>query len=205
MATRPRPKQSAATPVRQRILEAAFSAFMEGGFAATSTLEIATRARVSKRALYEEVGNKEEMLIACITERARRLPAPADFPELRDRAAFGQALVAFGEKLLRETTDPTVVAVFRLAVAEAIAAPAVARALETIAVGPTRAALRDLMRKARVANLVEGDPAEMAEVFSGALWGSLMLNLLLRAAERPGQREITRRAERAAAALLKLY
>ena len=38
-------------PMRQRILEAAFSAFMERGFAETSTLEIATRAKASKREL----------------------------------------------------------------------------------------------------------------------------------------------------------
>ena len=39
------------TPARERILDAAFSAFMEGGFAETSTLEIATRARLKTRAL----------------------------------------------------------------------------------------------------------------------------------------------------------
>ena len=52
------------TAVRERILEAAFAAFMESGYATTSTLEIATRARVSKRELYALVGNKQEMLIA---------------------------------------------------------------------------------------------------------------------------------------------
>jgi AcrR family transcriptional regulator len=31
--------------VRERILEAAFAAFMKSGYATTSTLEIATRAR----------------------------------------------------------------------------------------------------------------------------------------------------------------
>ena len=40
------------TAVRERILEAAFAAFMKNGYATTSTLEIATRARVSKRDLY---------------------------------------------------------------------------------------------------------------------------------------------------------
>ena len=40
---------------RSRILEAAFAAFMENGYAATTTLEIATRARVSKRELYARV------------------------------------------------------------------------------------------------------------------------------------------------------
>ena len=52
------------TAVRKRILEAAFRAFMKSGYAAASTLEIATRARVSKRELYALVGNKQKMLIA---------------------------------------------------------------------------------------------------------------------------------------------
>ena len=62
-------------PVRGRILEAAFSAFTERGFAETSTLEIATRARASKRELYALFGSKQDMLVACISERAKRLTA----------------------------------------------------------------------------------------------------------------------------------
>ena len=56
--------------VRSRILDAAFALFMQHGYAATSTLEIATRARVSKRDLYTLVGNKQEMLAACVSARA---------------------------------------------------------------------------------------------------------------------------------------
>ena len=70
---------------RERILDAAFAAFMKSGYATTSTLEIATRARVSKRELYAEVGNKQEILIACISERATRLKVPADLPVPHDR------------------------------------------------------------------------------------------------------------------------
>src|SRR3979490_256932 len=73
------------TPVRQRILDAAFSAFMESGFAETSTLEIATRARVSKRELYALVGSKQEMLMACIGEGDHRWQAATDQAELHDR------------------------------------------------------------------------------------------------------------------------
>ena len=68
-----RRQESGDETARGRILEAAFAAFMKNGFANTSTLEIATRARVSKRELYTLVGNKQEMLIACISERAKRL------------------------------------------------------------------------------------------------------------------------------------
>jgi hypothetical protein len=78
---------------------------------------------VSKRELYALVGNKQKMLIAAIGERAKRLQAPADMPMLRDRATLAQVLTAFGTQVMREVSDPTVVAVFRLAIAEAIQAP----------------------------------------------------------------------------------
>src|SRR6185437_15625453 len=118
--------------VRGRILDAAFAAFMQHGYAATSTLEIATRARVSKRSLYSLVGNKEKMLAACITERARRLRMSADLPTPRDRETLMEVLAGFGTQLLREVTDPAVLGVFRLAIAEALRAPEVAHALDSI-------------------------------------------------------------------------
>jgi AcrR family transcriptional regulator len=140
--------------VRQRILSAAFSTFMERGYTPTSTLEIATRAHVSKRALYALVGNKREMLAACISERAKRLQPPADLPEPRDREALGRALAAFGARLVREVSDPTVIAVFRLAIAEAVRAPEIARALDSIGYETIRAALREIMTRARSAGLL---------------------------------------------------
>src|SRR6516164_4418745 len=48
---------------RAQFLSAAFVAFTKSGYAAASMLEIATRARVSKRELYALVGNKQEMLV----------------------------------------------------------------------------------------------------------------------------------------------
>ena len=209
MATRSTPKapQEAddQVPARRRILDAAFAAFMERGFAETSTLEIATRARVSKRELYALVGSKQEMLAACIAERARRLQMPSGLPEPHDREALARTLVAFGTQLLREVSDPTVIAVFRLAIAEAVRAPEVARALNSTGVETSRAALREIMTSARSAGLLGGEIAEMAEQFAGLLWGNLMTGLLLRVAERPSSREIARRADAATAALLQLY
>src|SRR6476620_10862013 len=158
-STRKQPQENAdEIPARRRILDAAFSAFMEGGYAQTSTLEIATRARVSKRELYALFGNKEAMLVACITERAQRLKAPADLPELRDRETLAKVLIAFGTGLLTETTDPVVVAVFRLAISETVHAPKVAQALDSIARRPTRDALQEIMANAKSAGLVPGDP-----------------------------------------------
>jgi len=193
------------TGVRERILKAAFAAFMRSGYATTSMLEIATRARVSKRELYALVGNKQEMLIACISNRARRLDAPSNLPVPRDRETLTQVLTSFGTKLVREVSDPTVIAVFRLAIAEAVQAPEVARALNSIGREASRAALRKIMAQAQASGLLAGRPAEVAQQFAGLLWGDLMVSLLLGVAERPNPREIAGRARAAAAAFLQLH
>jgi AcrR family transcriptional regulator len=204
-ALKPVPAGDQTGMVRGRILEAAFAAFTGRGFAETSTLEIATRARVSKRELYALFGSKQEMLIACISERARRLTMPADLPEPRDRATLARTLSAFGAQLLRETSDPAVVAVFRLAIAEAVRAPEVGRMLNDIGIETSRGALRELMRRASAAKLLDGEPAELADHFAGLLWGNRMLGLLLDTAARPAAREIVARAEAATEAFLRAY
>ena len=191
--------------VRARILDAAFAAFMKSGYAATSTLEIATRARVSKRELYALVGNKQEMLVACISARATRLQVPADFPVPHDRETLAHVLASFGTQLVREITDPTVIAVFRLAIAEAVHAPEVAQALDTIGRETSRAALRQIMARAQASGLLNGRPAELAEQFGGLLWGNLMVSLLLGVATRPNSREVAARARDATAAFLQLH
>jgi AcrR family transcriptional regulator len=193
------------TAVRARILEAAFAAFMKNGYAATSTLEIATRARVSKREIYALVGNKQEMLIACISARARRLQLSVDLPAPDNRETFARVLASFGTQLVREISEPAVIAVFRLAIAEAVHAPAVARALDSIGREASRAALRNIMAQAQSSGLLKGRTSELSEQFSGLLWGNLMIGLLLGVAERPAQREIAGRARDAAAAFLQLH
>ncbi|TCG06202.1 TetR family transcriptional regulator [Paraburkholderia steynii] len=193
------------TEVRARILDAAFASFMTSGYAATSTLEIATRARVSKRELYALVGNKKEMLIACISARATRLQVPADLPVPHDRETLAQVLTSLGTQLVREITDPTVIAVFRLAIAEAVHAPEVAQALDSTGRETSRAALRQIMARAQASGLLNGRPADLAEQYGGLLWGNLMVSLLLGVAERPNSREVAARARNATAVFLQLH
>jgi len=193
------------TGARGRILEAAFAAFMKSGYATASTLEIATRARVSKRELYALVGNKQKMLIACISERAKRFDVPADLPVPRDRETLEQVLATFGTKLVQEVSHPAVIGVFRLAIAEVAQAPEVARAVDSIGREASRAALRKIMAQAQAAGLLTGSPTELAQQFAGLLWRDWMVSLLLGVAERPSPREIALRARDAAAAFLQLH
>ena len=190
---------------RQRILDAAFSIFTRNGYAQTSTLEIATRAKVSKRDLYVLVGKKEDMLVACITERATRLRWLQDAPPPRDREALTNTLERFGYRLLREVTDPTVVSIFRLAIAEAERAPEVARTLDGIGRAASRDALGAVFTQAKASGLVRGDAAEMGRRFSALLWGDLMLELLLCVAKRPSERALKQQAHQATEAFMRLY
>ena len=189
---------------RARILDAAFAAFAEHGYAQTTMLEIATRAKVSKRELYALVGNKQDVLAICIAERAGRAGAPIGMATPADRESLREVLAAFGERLLREATAQPVLAVFRLAIAEAERVPAIARTLDAVARAPARRELAAVIAKARAAGLIEGDTMPLTARFLALLWGDLMVSLLLRLADPPTPEEARRRAGEAAAAFLRL-
>jgi AcrR family transcriptional regulator len=196
----------AASPARERILGAAFKAFTENGYAETSTLEIATRAKVSKRELYALFGNKQAMLVACIAARVTRMRLPPDLPAARDRDTLARVLQIFGAILLREVCHPSVLAVLRLAVAEATRSPEVAQVLDAEGRQSNRAALSNMLAQAQAAGLLEaGDPTDMAGEFLALLWRDLMMGLMLRVAKSPDPKEIERRALNAATGFLKLH
>ncbi|HZC24107.1 MAG TPA: TetR/AcrR family transcriptional regulator C-terminal domain-containing protein, partial [Candidatus Binatia bacterium] len=97
------------------------------------------------------------------------------------------------------------IAVFRLAVGEAVHAPEVARALDSIGRENARKSLRKIMAEADAAGLLTGHPADLAEQFTGLLWGSLLVSLLLGVTRRPSPREMAKRARHTAAAFLQLH
>jgi AcrR family transcriptional regulator len=205
-AEKERAQIAAEQPGRERILGAAFTAFAEHGYAQTSTLEIATRARVSKRELYALFGSKQQMLVSCISERTQRMRLPADWPELRNHKDLDAALAAFGAVLLHEISDPDVIAVFRLAIAEADRSPEVAQALNTYGRQTALAALRGMLEQAQSAGLLDAtDPRRMATQFVGLLWEDLMVSLTLGVAARPDPAAIRRRAREATDAFLRLH
>jgi AcrR family transcriptional regulator len=192
--------------MRERILGAAFKAFTENGYAGTSTLDIATRARISKRDLYANFGSKHAVLVACIKSRADRMRLPPDLPAPRSRQMLASTLAAFAANLVRETSHPSVIAMFRLAIAEATRSPEIAQTLDTAGRGAARAALAELLASAQSTGLIgPGEPAEMAAQFLGLVWEGLMVGLLLGVAATPEPAEAERRATRATAAFMRLH
>jgi AcrR family transcriptional regulator len=192
-------------PVRERVLNAAFAAFMEKGYTGTSTLEIATRAKVSKRELYQICADKGGLLREAIAERAERMRLPLDLPPAKDREGLAATMRAFGIATLRGLCDPAVRAVFRLVISESVQTPEIARAL-----GGSRAAnsaaLARTFSQARADGLIgAGDPTTMAVDFLALLIGDLMMQMLLRLAVPPAAAAIERRAGEATEKFLRLY
>jgi len=190
---------------RQRILNAAFKAFSERGYAGASTLSIATRAKVSKRDLYALFPNKEAMLLACITDRTELMRMPEGLAEPEDRKMLASTLEAFAANFLAESLHPDVVGTMRLAIAEALQSPEVAQMLEE-AREAVRAILYQLFIRAQGKGLLPpGDTAEMVRKFFALTWEDLMLSLLLGVQAPPSRPHLQRHAAKAVADFLLIY
>jgi AcrR family transcriptional regulator len=192
--------------VRERILGAAFAAFLEHGFAGASTLDIATRARVSKRELYSHFKSKAALFAAGIAERTRDMRFPLALPDVSSRIALAATLRAMGISLLSGVTDDDVLAVYRLAIAEAHRSPELGKALDDNGRNAIRRALAAFLRTAQAKGLVAaGDPGEMGYLFSSLLLSDIQLRMVLGVARRPTPKEIERRADCATATFMALY
>ena len=193
-------------PLRERILGAAFCAFQENGYAGASMLEIATPAKVSKRELYAVCEDKAALLRDAIAERAQRMRLPLELPAPKNREALAATLTAFGTALLRGVCDPAVRAVYWLAISESDKTPEVARLLDKLGRGASRAALAQTLTQAQADGLIAaGEPAMMAVEFCALLWGDLLLQLLLRVADPPTQQAMQQKARDATEKFLRLY
>ena len=188
-----------------RIIGAAFHAFMKDGYAETSMLEIATRAKVSKRDLYASFPGKEAVLLACITSRSARMRLPPDLPAPKSLEILAAALRAYGATVIRGVCEPAAIAMYRLAIAEAERSPAVAEALNASRF-VNRHALEKYLVQAQAAGVLgAGESARMMERFFALLWGDLQLSRLLGTLGVPTPAEIERRSAEATAAFLKLH
>jgi AcrR family transcriptional regulator len=205
-------KPSAPTPIddqpprRRAILGAAFDVLMEQGYAGASTLEIATRAKVSKRELYAEFGNKAGILQALITATATRMQAPLALAEATNRSSLATILNRYGVTALTELTNPAVVAINRLAVAEAGGKSELGRILDRSGREPTHMALLQWFARAQSAGLLgDGDPNRISGQFFSLLFGDIPVRLMMGVIAPPDATEIRRRADAAADAVLRLY
>jgi AcrR family transcriptional regulator len=189
-----------------RILDAAWSVFMEIGYEGASTAEIARRARVSKRDLYARFGSKQGIIAALVGTRVARMQAPLRQSDCGTRDELTATLRGFGATLLREVSRPGVLALYRLAISEAGRDSGVAAVLDHAGRSTNRAALARLLAAAQRRRLLgTGKPDVMAARFLALLWEDLLPRLLLGVATAPTAEGAARRARDATDALLQLY
>jgi hypothetical protein len=115
-------------------------------------------------------------------------------------------LVQLGKSILQGLSDPDVLAVYRLAIAESARAPEIARTLDQAGREANHLALGTWLVKAQAHGLIgRGDPATMAAHFLATLGGTLLIELLLRVRNAPTAGEIESRARGASESLMLLY
>ncbi|MGY4155486.1 AcrR family transcriptional regulator [Bradyrhizobium sp. USDA 4461] len=192
--------------IRERVLFAGFEALKELGFDGASTLEIATRAKVSKRELYALFKDKQSIAVECIKWRAQQMQLPLELPRPTDRQTLLAVLIKFGAVLVSGVCDPNVLAVFRFAISEFQRAPEIAQALNERGREPSRKKLIELIKNAQESGLLlPAPPAEICEFFFSVLWGDLQIRLLMGLAKPPTKAEIDQRAKQATERLMAAY
>jgi len=195
-----------ADPRVEAILAATFHAFCEHGATGATTTEIARRARVSKREIYALFGDKSALFQALVRQRAEAMRQGLALAPPRDQESLLAALEAFGRGFLTYLTDPTTIAVYRLAVGEAGRSPELGRALDGLGRATVWDALRGWVAEARDRGLLFApEPDRAAGSFMALLMADLPVRLMLGAVPTPEPAEIARRAAAARAGFARLW
>jgi AcrR family transcriptional regulator len=142
-----------------------------------------------------------------INQRAQQMRRPLDptTPVPQSREALAALLIEFGVSILSTVSQPEVLTVFRLAIAESDRAPEIARTLNSNGHEANKKALTELLSKGQSLGLVPaGDPGALAAGYISELWGDLLIRLLMRIRETPTKREIEARARAATESLMAL-
>src|SRR5215470_1355362 len=126
-APRGRPRQLSEAERRLRLIDAAEDVFLAAGFADATMDQVAERAGMSKKTLYQHFATKEALFAAMIAERK------ADDGERSPQ----EVLEAFMGRVAHFCLAPRQIAMHRLVVAEATRSPELARAF--MAAGEGRA------------------------------------------------------------------
>lgn len=113
-ARRGRPKSE---EKRQQISEAAADLFLTEGFERTSMDSIAQAAGVSKQTVYSHFANKDELFRSCIASKVAQYDLTVEPSEYHTLEA---GLRAFADGYLRILSDPRVIRMWRLIMAESV-------------------------------------------------------------------------------------
>jgi AcrR family transcriptional regulator len=168
-----RPKVLGDDERRQLIVQGAHGAFVELGFARTTTAVVAARAKVSKRALYDLFENKMELFAAVIREHKHLildLPRPPG-----ESLPLLDTLIRIFRLDIDDAAEQAREAMLNLIARESVQFPELSDYLYQNEVLRSREALLDWLRQEHESErLVVEDPQLIAGMLMDVVFGALL-------------------------------
>ncbi|WP_022851303.1 TetR/AcrR family transcriptional regulator [Limisalsivibrio acetivorans] len=169
---------------RESITEAAAELFLSNGFGSVSMDEIASKAEVSKRTVYNHFSSKEMLFAEVVRMTWSRLEAPELDPCSDTPVAV--ELKSFSIKLLELLRSETFTKLLRLVMGEAGRFPVLNEMYSENSVRPMLATLEEYLKlKSEQGLLKIDDPALASQQFLGIIKESLFWPVLLGIYPRP--------------------
>jgi len=184
------------------VIEAAAEEFQAKGYADTGVDEIAERAGLSTRTIYQLVKTKAELFEMVVADRTSRFIPTADDRELNQLApeeALSGILSSYGKLTLSAET----IAITRLVIAEGARFPEMAKAFQEKAVARINAVIEAwLIQQVERGVLQLGDPHTAAGMLRGMMLMEPQRAVFLGQRDVPTEMEIETRARACAALFL---
>jgi AcrR family transcriptional regulator len=182
------------TERRGQLVAVAGEIFLQKGYRATTMDDIAHRAGMSKKTVYQIFPAKSELFDALLTEWL----APFTLPIEADGRSPREVLTDVLCRLVNFALSERQISMIRLLIAETSQSEDVALALERQGIGRGRGALEQWLAAETALGTFKIDDAEdAANTLFFSVAGDFLLGLLLRTRSRPSVEDVALRVERA--------
>ena len=192
---RGRPAADAASR-NERIVRAANTLFMAKGFASTTMAEVSRAAGVTKRTIYQSIGDKNALFREACASLGTRISS-FEFERDIDELPLRQILIVMAERVVRYALSPDTVAFTRAIAMETLRCPElvieVMNAGRGVMNNSMAAVLARLMQKGRIKEAI---PSQAADIFYDMIVGNRAQRALMGYDEPlPSQEDIEERVE----------
>lgn len=189
------------------ILTAARTVFLDDGFSGAGVDAITEAAAISKATLYKYFRSKEQLFTAVLLDEIERAEEVSDpyLEALRSSSDLRADLEAFAAEFVTTVTDPDILRMRRLVIAEAERFPELARRWDERARERGLTTLRTLFLELSRQGRLSGDVDVAAEQFLWLLLGAPLNEALFHPGVRPRPQQVRRRASAAVATFLSAF
>jgi AcrR family transcriptional regulator len=195
-----RPKQLTDEQRQALLLDAAEHVFLDNGYHASTMADVALRAKMSKKTIYQIFPTKDALFAALLSDRLSSLTVPPIEDDDDDLAkSLENLLTSLGQIIL----SPQQIRLSRLMISEGWRAPEMARGFDQTGLGRGGGALEKwLARQVSKGRLLIKDPIKASKMLYGLALGDTHMFLLMSMRAYPSPEEIRARVAEAVALFL---